>query len=179
LKSPAMKCFALIGIVLFLGIAVAPSINAGVVKDAIEKKVKERKENIIHKIESVKSNTNERFQLNNATKIILIIILRIISLVSLKTYELIGLIYTIFWIAFEEIFGYWGGYLGIFIAWLILCPILIPIDIFFMFLITFFNVIHIMAEDLIVIIQWYQLRNKVMNMNKSFSSRIEYKVEVV
>jgi hypothetical protein len=56
MKSNAIKCFALIGIVLFLGMVIAPSVNAGVVKDAVKKRVEERKKDFLQNFKELKSH---------------------------------------------------------------------------------------------------------------------------
>ena len=89
MKRNQMKWFALIGLLLFLGVAVAPSVNAGIVK----KNIKERFENQKISLEKVNNKISKILGSENSviTLIILLIMLIISSSIALPS----GIIYNI------------------------------------------------------------------------------------
>ena len=82
LKSHSMKCFALIGVVLFLGMVVSPSVNAGVVKDTIKKRVEERNKIIVKGLSNLK-DTPTSLPVNISFPVIRIILAILLSILSI------------------------------------------------------------------------------------------------
>jgi Na+/glutamate symporter len=89
MKPHGKKCFALIGIILFIGLAVAPSVNAGIFKDAIERRIKDRNINLLKNNEYTRFNQEELPKSQSNIRTVLIFILTIIANSSYKLYKLI------------------------------------------------------------------------------------------
>lgn len=84
-----MKWFAILGLILFLGVAIAPSINAGVIEETQINRIKKE-------IENLNSTIEETIDLNELFELIVIIIQLILYPILLSTLTLGGMILLVF-----------------------------------------------------------------------------------